>query len=435
MNPALEFIRKLEPSNRVALFSNHWTCMGILQGLSDNAKHSILRAVSFGPGVDISFANMRTWFVEPTLFSEMMTELNEWNILENSKLNTNFRECIADFIVSKVSHTYGASDEYESISTEELSEYARSTWELLLLELINIDENSRGRRNKNRRVLLAEAELVDDGSCTLQGYEFLLEDTNLQVWKFLEMLLNRTTDEDRNALINFIMTLGFLEIGSPYYLERLSENQRELLSRFELMGFVLVKGDIFYPTPLVRSLLHEDGYDLSSSGVSQADQSGSKQDGGITVETNFRVYGYDCSKLTRKILSWFVRIEAVLPNMLVGQLEREKVVETFKSKHLTADQLLRFLRVRAHPLWPLPPSVIRRLISWESGHRRWEAKTAVMLDITPVMGNRMKAFKDRILGEQIPVLWFNPKVPRIVLAPDAVPYVEKILMDVSRFER
>jgi transcription initiation factor TFIIH subunit 4 len=52
----------------------------------------------------------------------------------------------------------------------------------------------------------------------------------------------------------------------------------------------------------------------------------------IIVETNFRVFAYTKSKLYKEILKLFIEPKIEYPDMLYGQLTKQKVEEAFRMK-------------------------------------------------------------------------------------------------------
>ena len=68
----------------------------------------------------------------------------------------------------------------------------------------------------------------------------------------------------------------------------------------------------------------------------------------IIVETNFRVFAYTKNKLYKEILKLFIEPKFEFPNMLYGQLTKNKVEEAFKMR-ISAKQIMSFLETHAHP--------------------------------------------------------------------------------------
>ena len=112
----------------------------------------------------------------------------------------------------------------------------------------------------------------------------------------------------------------------------------------------------FYPTPLAAQLAggtasvrpppgeNGGGGALLAGGGSGAAAVGFD---GIIVETNFRVYAYTESEHAMLLLSLFVRIEYILPNLAVGTLTRESVCGAF-AHGITATEIVRFIYEHAH---------------------------------------------------------------------------------------
>lgn len=61
-----------------------------------------------------------------------------------------------------------------------------------------------------------------------------------------------------------------------------------------------------------------------------------------------RVYAYTSSAVQQAILQFFVRCDVLLPNLFVGSITRESVLEALESG-ATGDQIVAYLRQHAHP--------------------------------------------------------------------------------------
>ena len=87
------------------------------------------------------------------------------------------------------------------------------------------------------------------------------------------------------------------------------------------------------------------------------------------METNYRVYAYTTSAVEVEILRLFTRPDYRLPNLYVGMLTREAVLEALASG-ISAEQIVKYLRAHAHPQTrktrgpPVPTTVCDQVRLW-----------------------------------------------------------------------
>lgn len=68
----------------------------------------------------------------------------------------------------------------------------------------------------------------------------------------------------------------------------------------------------------------------------------------VPVARLCRVYAYTSSAVQQAILRFFVRCDVLLPNLFVGSITRESVMEALESG-TSGEQIVEFLRSHAHP--------------------------------------------------------------------------------------
>nr|XP_060615905.1 general transcription factor IIH subunit 4-like [Anolis sagrei ordinatus] len=95
----------------------------------------------------------------------------------------------------------------------------------------------------------------------------------------------------------------------------------------------------YYPTRLAINL---------SSGISGT-TTNTRNQGFIVVETNYRIYAYTDSELQIALIALFSEMLYRFPNLVVAQVTRESVQQAI-ANGITADQIIHFLRTRAHPV-------------------------------------------------------------------------------------
>ncbi|EFC43606.1 predicted protein [Naegleria gruberi] len=283
----------------------------------------------------------------------------------------------------------------KEIGAEFLQEYSKRKWENVLLYLVGTAAESEQTFSGNVNELLKYSQLIkksDTVRITNEGFQFLLQETKVQVWKLLKHYLETSGQRNqvKNEILNFIFELGFLDVGKEYSSKDLTSTQKSLLVDFNDLGIIYlhrdkkkkIKDKYFFPTPLAKSLTvsMSTSYDLISSFGSH----NSINNGYIIVETNYRVYAYTNSPLQIALLSLFIFPEYRLPNMVVGLITRSTIREALKNG-ISAHQILQFLRLNAHPQMRLkkpviPDTVSDQILLWEKERNRVIKTTSVVYD-------------------------------------------------------
>lgn len=119
----------------------------------------------------------------------------------------------------------------------------------------------------------------------------------------------------------------------------------------------------FYPTRLAIA--------LASGTAGTAGPAGTEPDGHgfVLVETNYRIYAYTDSELQVALIALFSELLYRFPNLVVAQVTRDSVQAAI-ANGITADQIIHFLRTRAHPVMAkqtpvLPPTITDQIRLWE----------------------------------------------------------------------
>lgn len=222
-------------------------------------------------------------------------------------------------------------------------------------------------------------------SITDLGFQFLLMDTNSQLWQLVREYVSTAEDRgtDSGELIGFLLELGFHVVGEAYGVDSLSPALQKVLEELSALGLVqLQKGmkeSWYIPTKLASNL----SASLSESSDWQPSE------GFVVVETNFKVYAYTSSKLQTEILRCFSRLEYQLPNLVVAALTKESV-NTALASGISAEQIISFLRKHAHPhvaqrIPVVPETVSDQLRLWETDRNRVELEPAYFYDDFPTV--------------------------------------------------
>ncbi|KAL3809404.1 hypothetical protein ACHAXA_007004 [Cyclostephanos tholiformis] len=244
---------------------------------------------------------------------------------------------------------------------------------------------------------------------TSKGYEFMLRDINAQVWQFVLQYMNSLSHHEmRDAIrvdaLSFLICLGSTRVGEGYHISVLgkSKEARQVMKDFGRFGLVFicrVAGKLaFYPTRVAVNFIAsnekvtcgggggnvEDGSTLGQSVAATrsleeaiAAPVPSRSHLAVVVQTNFQVVAYTRSRLHISTLGLFCDVQSYrrLPNVTFFHLSRDSVRGAFRLG-VTADQILRFLHVHAHPMLrsdgrPLVPANVRdQIMLWDRERRR-----------------------------------------------------------------
>jgi len=309
---------------------------------------------------------------------------------------------------------------------KELDAYTQSSWDSVLHFLVGSDDNDRkgGKGDKNAieepsdamvnfltRIGLTQDDPDYKGSdrsraphvITSKGYEFMLRDSNAQVWMFVLQYLNahahnEMKDSIRMEALSFLICLGSCRVGEGYHTSVLGKNNKSArtvmkdFGRFGLLFLCRVAGNIaFYPTKVAVNLVASN----EKAGSRQTDVLGqsvtatrsleealdapvpSRSHLALVVQTNFQVVAYTRSKLHISTLGLFCDVSSFrrLPNVIFYHITRDSIRSAFRLG-VTADQILRFMLVHAHPMLrneglPLIPANVRdQVLLWDREQRR-----------------------------------------------------------------
>ncbi|KAF7151186.1 hypothetical protein RHSIM_Rhsim02G0128000 [Rhododendron simsii] len=259
-------------------------------------------------------------------------------------------------------------------SLEDLEAYAAEQWECFLLHLISSGQAERTTNFSSSMLKIFQRGLLSQRDkealkLTESGFQFLLMDTNAQLWYII-----------REYITN----------SEAYNMNTLTDIQRNVIKDLADLGLVKL------------------------------------QQGFVVVETNFRVYAYSSSKLLCEILRLFSRVEYQLPNLIVAAITKESLYNAFENgimaEQASIDSLLyiiTFLQQNAHPrvaerIPSVPENVTDQIRLWESDMNRVEMTPASLFDEFPSR-DAFEAACD-FAREYGGVLWEDSKMRLVVKA-------------------
>ncbi|PWA56577.1 transcription factor-related protein [Artemisia annua] len=314
------------------LYHNAFICEAILRwSLPPLAKKYVLQLLYID--VPVTATSLQEWvladgaskhrvavdrLIQLRVFTETVDRKKEATYRLNPMFQMNLREHIVHGGVLP-REPMAANITVRLPSLEELDNYAAQQWELYDQLFLTSNVDSHFYRDREGALL------------TESGFQFLLMDTNAQLWYIIREYISNSEDRgvDSADLISFLLELSFHVTGEAYNINTLDDVQRTTVKDLADLGLIKLqqgrKDSWFIPTKLATNL-----------SISLSDASSRKQ-GYVVVETNFRLYAYSTSKLHCEILKLFSRVEYQLPNLIVGSITKENLYKAF-ANGITADQ-------------------------------------------------------------------------------------------------
>ncbi|KAJ4976504.1 hypothetical protein NE237_001610 [Protea cynaroides] len=380
------------------LYDNGFICEAVLRSLPPLAKKYVLQMLYIDNSIPAK--SMEEWVLAEGLskhknaidrltqlrvFLETVDRKKETSYILNPKFQSNLRKYLMYGGVSP-REPMPSSVTVRLPSLEDLEAYALEQWESFLLQLISPSQADKPTNFSSsvmkvfQRGLLSQRD-KEAPRLTEKGFQFLLMDTNAQLWYIIREYISNSEDRgvDSADLISFLLELSFHVAGEAYNLNTLTEVQRNTFKDLADLGLVKLqqgrKESWFIPTKLATNL-----------SVSLSDSSSRKQ-GFVVVETNFRTYAYSSSKLHCEILRLFSRVEYQLPNLIVGAITKESLYSAFQNG-ISSEQIISFLQQNAHPRVAertpsVPENVTDQIRLWETDLNRVEMTPAHLYDEFP----------------------------------------------------
>lgn len=356
---------------QLKLYDAPATCLSIFRLLPPLAKFYVISMLFNEKPVAVRDLEKWTQPQAKRLQFDALKRLRALHIIEEDSSGThlrlhqtfrnNFRDCLTGTQAPNAFGILSSEPSDDRVSIRLLDKYASQKWESILHFMVGTELPT--KPSKSVLSLLKLGGLMEGHGASLkitnQGFQFLLQDVNAQLWTLLLEYLNLTQDlqMDPVDVLNFIFILGSLELGKAYQVASLSDTQVSMLPDLRDYGLVYQRSDSstrYYPTRLATTLTSEStGLKTPSMVMDQHMQSreGDAEDsllGQIILETNFSVYAYTNSPLEIAILNLFVTLKTRFANMVIGQITRESIRSALLNG-ITATQIINFLEAHAHP--------------------------------------------------------------------------------------
>ena len=288
------------------------------------------------------------------------------------------------------------------VTVEYLDALARRQWEAILYYVVG---SANAKLSSNVEISAGTKRLLHDGLfvstknrntyITKQGFEFLLQEINAQVWTLLIVYLEVSAELQMDSVdvLSFLFTLGSLELGVSYSTSNLTPTQLQMLEDLSDFGLVYrpsPSSSHYYPTRLATTLTSDspalpNNSMTSVSGPTEGTNpaTGSDEKGFIIVETNYRLYAYTSSPLLISIISLFADLKTRYPNLITAKLGKRSVQQAIAAG-ITSEQIISYLTTHAHPVLRhatpiLPPTVVDQIRLWQIEGERMDVHSGFLI--------------------------------------------------------
>uniref|UniRef100_A0A672Z2Y7 General transcription factor IIH subunit 4 n=1 Tax=Sphaeramia orbicularis TaxID=375764 RepID=A0A672Z2Y7_9TELE len=351
-----EYLRELSPEILDRLYNHPATCLAVYRELPSLAKNYVMRMLFLDQ--PLPQAAVALWVKKDSQKDHdecvsVLAGLRLWHSqqlqggLQGYILNPVFKDNLR---IALLGGGRAWADEGSSLGPdrhardiESLDRYAMERWEVILHFMVG---SPSAAVSQDLAQLLVQAGLmksIDLFKCE-QGMDLV-------------------------EILSFLFQLSFSTLGRDYSVEGMSESLLTFLQHLREFGLVFQrkrKSRRYYPTRLAITL---------AAGVTS-------NTGFIVVETNYRIYAYTNSELQIALVALFSEMLYRFPNVVVAQVTRESVQQAI-ANGITAQQIIHFLRTRAHPVMlkqtpVLPPTITDQIRLWELERDRLQFTEGVL---------------------------------------------------------
>lgn len=386
------------------LFQSPASCLALLRLLPPLAKTIVLRLLFNPSPVPTESLDLLVKPRHRRIQLEALQKLRNLKIVKE-RFTTSTLEINHTFQKSlQTALTSGPANESfleagQPLQVDVLRNYQREKWESMLHFMVSsagdalsdpqVPSISTSSNRRNQGIggtflnLLMKSGLLSRGRrITSQGFQFLLQDQQTQVWSLLLHYLSNAAElgMDPTDILNFIFKLGTLELGKGHAINQLSPQYRKVLEELAELGIVYVNNGIFYAAIELTAQNEMDKHaNIVNVGTDQGqlvgDPNESKKNGGIStslndedgfiiIETNYRLYAYTDSPLQISILNLFCSLKSRFANLVIGRLTRNSSRRAM-ANGITADQIVQYLQANQKGGGALPPTIIDQIRLWQ----------------------------------------------------------------------
>ncbi|KXJ97277.1 transcription factor tfb2-like protein [Microdochium bolleyi] len=475
-NSLSQYLEQLRGTTFQRLYQQPSTVFAIFRRMLPHLAKTIVMAILYMPAPFL-LSDLEIW-IKPSAKREKdqaISALRTLHIISRDTphhitLSPNFRNSLRLALEGGGDHnSFGVPSTQPvppEIDTAFLDKYARRKWDDILHFVVNSVGSGGGGRvstgpKQSVKDLLLNGNLVEQKpgasvNITQEGFTFLLQEANAQVWTLLLLWLtavDRANDHAKKKagadsiglegpdMLSFFFLLSSLELGRAYSTDALTPARRDLLPNLADFGLIYIphgNPSQFFPTRLATTLTSSEttlrsvsaGFAAAAAGAKNGSGSGSgsgddspapgladsQERNAIILETNFRLYAYIHSPLQIAVLALFSDLKFRFKGLVSGHLTRGSVRRAV-DMGITADQIISYLATHAHeqmhrvsatnskPL--LPPVVVDQI-------RLWQLDTERMLTTTGYLFKDFDNYKDYLeicnFADDIGVVsWRNDK--------------------------
>lgn len=310
----------------------------------------------------------------------------------------------------------GVLESPAAASHEVLHNYAVSRWEALLRWLTPDPQDRPSRPSVEVERACMRLGLKEQEQLTPQGFRFVLNDRQHQLWALLIAYLQQAREESigqrcvdgSQGPLQFLLSLSEANVGQAVTPTTASSPKLGFIrflvdigvlwTRHVATADVRARGGAEAPlaTPAALALFRRDvaltlSRSLAGGPVPHAEHGEALEEGqGIIVESNFKVYAYTSGHLHATLLGLFCKMVTRLPNLVVAHLTAEPALQAMK-RGICVDNMVRYLESSAHPralkrlregASVVPANVRNQLEVWEASRSRTSSSEGVLFEWT-----------------------------------------------------
>ncbi|KAG7457552.1 hypothetical protein MATL_G00228210 [Megalops atlanticus] len=433
-----EYLRELSPDVLDRLYNHPATCLAVFRELPPLAKNYVMRMLFLDQ--PLPQAAVALWVKKDSQKDHdqcvsVLMGLRLWHSqqlqggLQGIVLNPIFKENLRVAVLGGgkawVDEGSSLGPDRHARDVESLDRYAMERWEVILHFMVG---SPSAAVSQDLAQLLTQAGLMrseaGEAPCiTSAGFQFLLLDTASQLWYFTLQYLNTAQSRgmDLVEILSFLFQLSFSTLGRDYSVEGMSESLLTFLQHLREFGLVFQRkrrSRRYYPTRLAITLAAGVTANSASS-LTPGTTPGTGDSGFIVVETNYRLYAYTDSELQIALVALFSEMLYRFPNVVVAQITRESVQQAI-ANGITAQQIIHFLRTRAHPVMlkqtpVLPPTITDQIRLWELERDRLQFTEGVLYNQFLSQAD-FEVLRDRAQGLGV-LVWQNAPHRVMVVTP------------------
>jgi len=370
-----EYLATLPEPVITRLFQSPASCLALLRLLPPLAKAVVMRLLFATEATPLArleqFVKQRKPRVEAVQKLRSLKIVRERFTTNSLEINSVFQRSLQTALTSGL-----ANESFEEsgspLAPAFLRDFQRVRWETMLHFMVSsasemadpagsalVPAAHAARRGERAGLspaimaLLVKSGLLNrQHNITSDGFQFLLQDQQSQIWTLLLHYLNNASELDMDPvdILNFLFRLGMLEMGRGHAVRDLSAPQQRILAELAELGIVYVERNVFYAAIELTNM--EAAPDVEAA------------PGFIIVETNYRLYAYTNSPLQISILNLFCSLKSRFANLVIGRFTRHSARRAL-ANGIRAEQIIQYLTKNQRGGGALPPTIVDQIKLWQ----------------------------------------------------------------------